>query len=642
MIIARGTFFRLKLSAVYTAIIAVVFFIGRIVLYLSSYKFFEKLSPEEVFFSFIEGFRFDLIVTAVFYGLFILLINIPTDSKRLIKICCAFMNVFLLTFSFLLAADIIYFKLFLKHFTTEPLLIGDHFTYFLSLAFGDYIYVTFIIVVVSFLLFYFSFKAIDKYYCPPNKKVFFNIATFIILVVLIILSFRGRIDKTPLDIVEAYSMGGHIGGELILNGVFTSFESLRERRFPNKINIDYGDALKVVRSNLIDNDEEIFYDEKFPLMRKRIKFNVNAKGYNIVIILLESWQKDYIDSLSGSKYGVTPNFDALIKDALVFDRFYANGQRSLMGMMSIFYSMPFIKGIPYMAHGLENFEQIRLPIMLAKNGYDNVFVAGDKREADKAYYVANFLGFKNAYFKEDIPVKNDYVQISKGYDLETFEFFLDKVNLLKRPFFAFIFTTTTHIPYAKTILKSLEKYPEDGTEKMGYLNRLYYADYSLGQFFQKARKQPWFNKTIFILLADHQAYTVGRDSSELEKTPADRGFKIPMIIYAPSLFKHALIKEIGSQNDIIPTIIDALNISDPYSSMGKSLFSKTKNRFVFLSYEGEEIFLINNEGTAEQDWKDPSNSDIDMSKSNAILLFSIEKVLYQLVVSDSWYDQKNI
>jgi hypothetical protein len=37
--------------------------------------------------------------------------------------------------------------------------------------------------------------------------------------------------------------------------------------------------------------------------------------------------------------------------------------------------------------------------------------------------------------------------------------------MLKNPFFAFYFTTTTHIPYAKTILKELEKYPEDGTKK---------------------------------------------------------------------------------------------------------------------------------------------------------------------------------
>ena len=635
----RNSFFRLKLTLVYILIFALVFFTARLILLIAASDFFGALTLGEIIHSFLQGFRFDMLVSATFGGLFLILINIPVDSKKLIKLSCAFLNVLLLLFSFLLAGDIIYFKLFLKHLTTEPLLIGDHFTYFLSLAFGDYILATVFIVLLTAALFYLSFRVVSKNYLPPNKKKLFNIAILLPLVFLIALAIRGRIDKTPLAIVEAYSKGGHISGELILNGAFTSYESLKERRFPNKIAMDYEDALEIVRQNLSD-EGEVFPDDEYPLMRRRIKFNVDGEGYNLVVILLESWQKDYIDSLSGTKYGVTPNFDALVKHSIVFDRFYANGQRSLMGMMSIFYSLPFVKGMPYMAHGLENFGQNKLPLLLSANGYDNLFVAGDKREADKAYYTVNFLGFKRSFFKEDIPTRHDYVQISKGYDLETFEFFFDEISKLNLPFFAFLFTTTTHIPYAKTILKSIEKYPEDGTEKTGYLNRLYYADYSLGEFFKKAKKQPWFKKTIFILLADHQAYTVGRDSSELEKTRADRGFKIPMIIYAPSLFEHEIRMDLGSQLDIIPTIMDALNIEDSYSSLGKSLFSKSENRFVFLSYEGDQVFLINNEGTALKNWKDDADSEIDDSKSNAILLYAIEKVLHSLVVSDKWFDQK--
>lgn len=92
-----------------------------------------------------------------------------------------------------------------------------------------------------------------------------------------------------------------------------------------------------VRDNLLDKSEEVFVDEKYTLMRQRIKFNVNAQGYNVIIILLESWQKDYIDSLAGTNYGVSPNFDNISKDSIMFDNFYANGQRSIMGLMSLFF-----------------------------------------------------------------------------------------------------------------------------------------------------------------------------------------------------------------------------------------------------------------------------------------------------------------
>jgi hypothetical protein len=76
-----------------------------------------------------------------------------------------------LIFSILLASDIIYFKLFKKHLTTELLLAKSHFDYFLDLALHDYFVVTLIIIGFIILLFYFTLKLIDKYYVPPNKNL---------------------------------------------------------------------------------------------------------------------------------------------------------------------------------------------------------------------------------------------------------------------------------------------------------------------------------------------------------------------------------------------------------------------------------------------------------------------------------------
>ena len=309
--------------------------------------------------------------------------------------------------------------------------------------------------------------------------------------------------------------------------------------------------------------------------------------------------------------------------------------------MSVFLSFPYVTGLPYLGNGLENSGQTKLPLILKENGYDNVFVQGDKRESDNAIAFANYLGFKNAYGKEDIPLFNKYdVEISKGYDIEGFDFFFNKINLLKKPFFGFYFTTTTHIPYAKTILKKLEKYPQDGTEKTGYLNRLYYSDYALGMFLKKAQQQSWFENTIFIMCADHQAYGVGGQNGTFEKTKVDKTFKIPMIIYCPKLFKHKIIKDVvGSQLDIVPTILDILNIKTPYSSLGKSLFAKTNNRFAFLSYEGDRVYLVKNNNVVECDWKG-NNKQLNMEDKDTELMLSIEKTVYNLISKDKWNNRK--
>ncbi|MDR2426244.1 MAG: sulfatase-like hydrolase/transferase [Endomicrobium sp.] len=637
----RNNFFRLELSIAYLLIFLAIFFISRTALYIAAQTFFKGV-PITVFICvLVQGMRFDIFAICTFCGAFIFLLNLPVNSKKFIKIICAFLNVFILVFLFVLAADVIYFTLFEKHLTTEFLLAESHFGYFLSLAFGEYIFMTILIIAMTVLLFYFSLKIIDKFYTPPNRKIVFNAVVLAVMTCLIIIAVRGGLQERILSISDAYKKG-RIMGELKLNGIFTSLISIRSKTEANKINIEFEDALNIVKKALADPGE-FLPNEKYPLMRQRIKFNVVGKGYNVIIILLESWQKDYIDSMAGTSYGVTPNFDALVKKSIVYDRFYANGQRSIMGLMSVFFGFPYVRGLPYMGYGLENFGQTRLPLILAENGYDNVFVQGDKRESDNAIALANYLGFKEAYGKQDIPLLNRYdANISKGYDLDGLQFFFNKVNLLKRPFFAFYFTTTTHIPYAKTILKSLEKYQEDGTEKTGYLNRLYYADHALGEFMRQSENEPWFENTVFIMCSDHQAYGIGGKHGEFEKTKMDKTFKIPMIIYSPALFKPEVNNELGSQFDIVPTIIDILNIETPYSSLGKSLFSKADKRFAFLSYEGDQVYLINNEGAAWQDWKAQSNSSYDMNKENGKLLFSVEKTIYNLIIQDKWFDKKKL
>lgn len=641
MYMKESKYFRLKLSCIYIAVFLMVFALYRFSLYFALNSFFNVLSLREVIFSFLQGIRFDIFVFSIFCGAFIFFINLPFNSKLFIKINSAILNIFLLVFSFILTADIIYFKVFGKHLTTEILLAESHFSYFLSLAFGDYLPITIGISVFIILLFYYSFKLIDKYYAPPHKSILYNSVLLPIIICLIIIGARGGLQERILTISDAYKKG-RISGELKLNGLFTSLISIRSKTESNRIDISFEEAINTVKNNLIESGE-IYPDEKYPLMRQRTEFNVDGKGYNIIIILLESWQKDYIDSIAGTSYGVTPNFDELIRNSIVYDKFYANGQRSIMGLMSVFFSFPYVQGLPYMGYGLENYGQTKLPLMLMKNGYDNLFVQGDKRESDNAIALANYLGFKEAYGKEDIPLIYEYdANISKGYDRDGLSFFLDKINLLKKPFFAFYFTTTTHIPYAKTIMKSLEKYPEDGTEITGYLNRLYYADYALGEFMDKAKKEPWFDNTVFIMLSDHQAYGIGGLHGQFEKTKADKIFKIPMIIYCPSLFKPELNNIIGSQFDIIPTIIDILNIEEPYSSLGKSLFAKTENRFAFLSYEGEQIYLIRENDSVSMDWKNSSKAtkaDIE-NNENSKLMFSIEKSIYKLILEDKWHKRK--
>ena len=56
-----------------------------------------------------------------------------------------------------------------------------------------------------------------------------------------------------------------------------------------------------------------------------------------------------------------------------------------------------------------------------------------------------------------------------------------------------------------------------------------YTDYALKQFFETAKKMPWYQNTIFVMVADHTnqiAYP------EYEK--AMNRFAVPILFYSPS------------------------------------------------------------------------------------------------------------
>lgn len=117
MNLAGNKYFRLKLAALYALMFLFVFAAARAALYIAAGAFFRDVTLGSFLCALFSGMRFDMFAVSTFCGVFLFLINIPADSKLFIKINCAALNVLFLVFSFVLAADIVYFRLFEKHLT---------------------------------------------------------------------------------------------------------------------------------------------------------------------------------------------------------------------------------------------------------------------------------------------------------------------------------------------------------------------------------------------------------------------------------------------------------------------------------------------------------------------------------------------
>jgi phosphoglycerol transferase MdoB-like AlkP superfamily enzyme len=159
----------------------------------------------------------------------------------------------------------------------------------------------------------------------------------------------------------------------------------------------------------------------------------------------------------------------------------------------------------------------------------------------------------------------------------------DKTHAAGKPFLAQIMTTSNHRPF--TYPAGRIDIPSPGKREGG----VKYTDYAIGRFIDQARSKPWFNDTLFVIVADHCASAAGKS-----KLPID-GYHIPLILYAPALLKPGRNELLASQIDIPPTLLDVMGLPGDDHFFGKSLFEegngRPENRRAFISNYQELGYL---------------------------------------------------
>ena len=146
----------------------------------------------------------------------------------------------------------------------------------------------------------------------------------------------------------------------------------------------------------------------------------------------------------------------------------------------------------------------------------------------------------------------------------------DRAYASHRHFFNYIMTTSNHRPYT---------YPagkidiESGSGRDGAVK---YCDYSIGRFIREARKRAWFKDTVFVFVADHNGGSAGKTSLPLNR------YKIPLIIYSPSLIKPRRVSKLSSQIDTLPTLLDILGIDFKGKFYGRSIIEDSFRPRAFI------------------------------------------------------------
>jgi len=159
----------------------------------------------------------------------------------------------------------------------------------------------------------------------------------------------------------------------------------------------------------------------------------------------------------------------------------------------------------------------------------------------------------------------------------TLSYMSDDLSSLQPPFFASLFTISTHSPWDQPFAKPLKW----GDNEREYINAAYYTDYCLGDFFKKAREKPWYRSTLFIIIADHS------HNSYFNWHPHSREYhKIPLLFYGEPIkkeFRGTTWNKLGNQHDLAATLLHQLLLPADQFHWSKNLFNPYTQDFAYYT-----------------------------------------------------------
>lgn len=442
---------------------------------------------------------------------------------------------------------------------------------------------------VGTVVLYFAFRAADRVTRPQLPAAgtgairaaapwYTRIAVFVVVLLVCVVAARGTLRQgPPLRWGDAYTTDSNFANQLGLNGSLSLIAAAKSRFSDERTNIwkatlEDPVAVSTVREMLLTDNDKLVDPDTAPVRRDTTPpAEKTLPIKNVVVILMESFAGHSVGAL-GRPGNITPYFDQLSKEGLLFDRFFSNGTHTHQGMFATMACFPNLPGFEYLMQTPEGSHKLSgLPELLSARKFDDVYVYnGDFAWDNQSGFFSNqgmttFVGrndFVDPVFSDPTWGVSDQDMFNRG--LEEL-----KKREGKEPFYALLQTLSNHTPYALPTPLPVEPVTDRGSLNE-HLTAMRYSDWALGQFFEKARKEPYFKETLFVVVGDHGF------GNEQQISEMDLGrFNVPLLLIGPGIQEKFGPRSdiVGTQVDIVPTIMGRLGGEFRQQCWGRDLLT---------------------------------------------------------------------
>ncbi|HWU66880.1 MAG TPA: LTA synthase family protein [Methylophilus sp.] len=410
-----------------------------------------------------------------------------------------------------------------------------------------------------------------------------------LILMLTVFGIRSTLTHRPANPALFAITQDSMVNSLILNSTYSVFYAAYSLQHEAKSSAIYG---KMPR-------EKIFAltsakDGDIPTLTTLVPSVKRDKPLNLVILLQESLGAGFVESLGGKP--VTPNLEKLKDEGIWFTHLYATGTRSVRGIEAVVTGFQPTPSDSTVKLDLSQKNFFTLAALLSKRGYLTEFIYGGESHFDnmRSFFMGN--GFQQITDQPDF--KNPVFVASWGASDEDL---LNKTHdqlmahhASGKPFFTLAFSSSNHAPFefpdGRITLYEQPKATDNNAVK--------YADYAIGEFIKKAKASPYWNDTVFLIVADHDIRVRGDSLVPIEH------FHIPALILGGAV-QPKTVDAIASQIDLPVTVLSLMGIEAQHPMTGHDLSN------LGADYRGRAMMQYNyNFGWMQQKGTDAAENEV--------------------------------
>jgi phosphoglycerol transferase MdoB-like AlkP superfamily enzyme len=555
-----------------------IFFIGRLSLFIWQFDRFSEVN-ESYWLSFVYGLKMDTILALalLFPVLFLLTLSPKFISKLVDKLVVYYYLIVLMlvvyvesaTFPFFAQYDVRPNYLFVEYL--------EHIQEVSAMLIADY--------KLALLLTFVAMFIVAKGYLKNAKGRLLHsfelsyvkrVALLLPLLLIFVIGIRSSFGHRPANISDALYSSNRVLNEITKNSLYSVLYAIYSTKHESNVgrygSMSIDNAIDRVKRKLNIESNHADYIFNRPIKTNFPQYN----SKNLVIFIQESVGAQFVESVGGEA-GITPNFNRLSNEGLLFTDAYSNGTRSIRGLAGLVSGNFSVPGKGVLKRNKSQQDFFTMASLLKSHNYETIFLYGGESRFDnmKSWFSGN--GFNRIIEQSDF-IDPEYVG-SWGVSDEDLvvrsnqEF--KQYHKNNQKFAAVMFSTSNHAPF---------DYPQDkidlieGVKAKSVKNAIKYADHAIGKFIKLARQEDYYKDTIFVIVADHDVRVYGDDL-----VPINR-FHIPALILGGGITP-GKYEKIATQPDILATSLDLIGIDKlSHPIQGHSIFSDKKQNIALMQF----------------------------------------------------------